>query len=86
MNCFVARVVMSEDMVTDGYQDIVNVDISAVAIDMMKKKHEHIPQLKCILKNYKIITNVMTRHCNFFDFSKKKQSKKNPGAFLYRYS
>nr|GMD65328.1 methyltransferase-like protein 13 [Ipomoea batatas] len=40
--------VMSEDMVKDGYEDIVNVDISSVAIDIMKRKHEHIPQLQCI--------------------------------------
>ncbi|CAL9004203.1 unnamed protein product [Prunus brigantina] len=39
-------VVMSEDMVADGYEDIMNVDISSVAIDMMKRKYEHIPQLK----------------------------------------
>ncbi|XP_028797220.1 EEF1A lysine methyltransferase 4-like [Neltuma alba] len=37
---------MSEDMVQDGYEDIMNIDISAVAIDMMKKKFEYIPQLK----------------------------------------
>ena len=44
-----AFVVMSEDMVTDGYEDIMNIDISLVAIEMMKKKHESIPQLNCIL-------------------------------------
>ncbi|OVA04015.1 Methyltransferase type 11 [Macleaya cordata] len=38
--------VLSEDMVKDGYEDIVNIDISSVAIDMMKKKYENIPQLK----------------------------------------
>ncbi|KAL9424357.1 hypothetical protein AB3S75_036275 [Citrus x aurantiifolia] len=37
---------MSEDMVKDGYEDIVNIDISSVAIDMMKMKYEEIPQLK----------------------------------------
>ncbi|KDP43608.1 hypothetical protein JCGZ_16895 [Jatropha curcas] len=37
---------MSEDMVKDGYEDITNIDISSVAIDMMRKKYEHIPQLK----------------------------------------
>lgn len=42
-------VVMSEDMVKDGYEDIMNIDISPVAIDMMRKKYENIPQLKCIL-------------------------------------
>lgn len=40
---------MSEDMVKDGYEEIVNVDISAVAIDMMKKKYEHVPQMKCMV-------------------------------------
>ncbi|XP_070043264.1 uncharacterized protein [Nicotiana tomentosiformis] len=38
--------VMSEDMVKDGYEEIVNVDISTVAIDMMRRKYEHVPQLK----------------------------------------
>ncbi|XP_010269735.1 PREDICTED: methyltransferase-like protein 13 [Nelumbo nucifera] len=38
--------VMSEDMVKDGYEDIMNIDISSVAIDMMKRKYEYIPQLK----------------------------------------
>ncbi|CAN1344506.1 EEF1A lysine methyltransferase 4 [Linum perenne] len=37
---------MSEDMVKDGYQDIMNIDISSVAIEMMSKKYEYIPQLK----------------------------------------
>ncbi|XP_022864779.1 methyltransferase-like protein 13 [Olea europaea var. sylvestris] len=38
--------VISEDMVKDGFEDIVNIDISSVAIDMMRKKYENIPQLK----------------------------------------
>lgn len=42
-------VVMSEDMVRDEYKDIMNIDISSVAIEMMKRKHESVPQLKCIL-------------------------------------
>lgn len=42
---------MSEDMVKDGYEDIMNVDISSVAIDLMRRKYEHVPQLKCILHN-----------------------------------
>lgn len=42
---------MSEDMVKDGYEDIINIDISSVAIDMMRRKYENIPQLKCILLN-----------------------------------
>ncbi|KAI9168876.1 hypothetical protein LWI28_003230 [Acer negundo] len=37
---------MSEDMVKDGYEDIMNIDISSVAIDMMSRKYEDIPQLK----------------------------------------
>lgn len=41
--------VMSEDMVKDGYEEIVNIDISSVAIEMMRRKYEYIPQLKCIL-------------------------------------
>lgn len=43
--------VMSEDMVKDGYVEIVNVDISSVAIDMMRRKYEHIPELQCIVTN-----------------------------------
>jgi hypothetical protein len=42
-------VVMSEDMVSDGYAEIVNIDISSVVIKMMKKKYFEIPQLQCIL-------------------------------------
>ncbi|GAB4832490.1 hypothetical protein Ancab_006512 [Ancistrocladus abbreviatus] len=38
--------VISEDMVKDGYEEIMNIDISSVAIDMMRRKYEHIPQLK----------------------------------------
>ncbi|XP_040995109.1 EEF1A lysine methyltransferase 4-like [Juglans microcarpa x Juglans regia] len=38
--------VMSEDMVKDGYEDIMNIDISSVAIDMMGRKYENTPQLK----------------------------------------
>ncbi|XP_021281505.1 methyltransferase-like protein 13 isoform X2 [Herrania umbratica] len=37
---------MSEDMVKDGYEDIMNIDISSVAIEMMRRKYEYIPQLK----------------------------------------
>ncbi|CAI0560325.1 unnamed protein product [Linum tenue] len=43
--CF-CLLVMSEDMVKDGYEDIMNIDISSVAIEMMSKKYEYIPQLK----------------------------------------
>ncbi|XP_077218434.1 S-adenosyl-L-methionine-dependent methyltransferases superfamily protein [Tasmannia lanceolata] len=38
--------VISEDMVKDGYEDIMNIDISSVVIDMMRKKYEYLPQLK----------------------------------------
>ncbi|CAK9170526.1 unnamed protein product [Ilex paraguariensis] len=38
--------VMSEDMVKDGYEEIINIDISSVAIDMMRRKYEHLPQLE----------------------------------------
>ncbi|XWS35551.1 hypothetical protein CRYUN_Cryun20dG0006800 [Craigia yunnanensis] len=37
---------MSEDMVKDGYEDIMNIDISSVAIEMMRRKYEYIPQMK----------------------------------------
>uniref|UniRef100_A0A7N0VE34 Methyltransferase type 11 domain-containing protein n=1 Tax=Kalanchoe fedtschenkoi TaxID=63787 RepID=A0A7N0VE34_KALFE len=33
-------------MVKDGYEDIMNIDISSVAIDLMRTKYEHVPQLK----------------------------------------
>ncbi|XP_065871669.1 uncharacterized protein [Euphorbia lathyris] len=36
----------AQDMVKDGYEEIMNIDISAVAIDMMTKKYEYSPQLK----------------------------------------
>lgn len=38
----------SEGMVDDGYTDVVNIDISSVVIDAMKKKYTNRPQLKCI--------------------------------------
>ena len=36
-------------MVDDGYQDVVNIDISSVVIEQMKKKYHDKPQLKCII-------------------------------------
>lgn len=58
--------VMSEDMVKDGYEDIMNIDISSVAIDMMISKYEHIPQLKCILLEiYFIKISRTTFNCFF---------------------
>ncbi|KAK9705441.1 hypothetical protein RND81_07G057300 [Saponaria officinalis] len=38
--------VMSEEMVKDGYSHIVDIDIFYVAIEMMKRKYHHIPQLQ----------------------------------------
>jgi SAM-dependent methyltransferase len=40
---------ISEDMVCDGYQDIVNIDISAVVIEAMREKYKDMPQLQCNL-------------------------------------
>lgn len=37
----------SEGMVNDGYEDVVNVDISSVVIEAMQKKYCYRPQLKC---------------------------------------
>jgi RAT1-interacting protein len=34
-------------MVKDGYEDIVNIDISSVVIEQMSEKHMDIPQLTC---------------------------------------
>ncbi|TVU19261.1 hypothetical protein EJB05_35400 [Eragrostis curvula] len=36
---------LSEDMAKDGYQDIVNIDISSVVIEQMREKHAEIKQL-----------------------------------------
>ncbi|CAM8996417.1 unnamed protein product [Rhodiola kirilowii] len=36
----------SEGMVEDGYEDVVNVDISSVVIEAMQRKHSGCPQLK----------------------------------------
>jgi hypothetical protein len=38
---------MSEDMVSDGYQRIVNIDISNVVIQAMSEKYRHNPRLIC---------------------------------------
>ncbi|XP_008783275.2 EEF1A lysine methyltransferase 4 isoform X5 [Phoenix dactylifera] len=42
----ICSIVMSEDMVKDGYVDIMNIDISSVVVEMMRKKYAHVPQLK----------------------------------------
>lgn len=36
-------------MVDDGYQDVVNIDISSVVIEAMQMKHMDKQGLKCIL-------------------------------------
>ncbi|ONM03098.1 S-adenosyl-L-methionine-dependent methyltransferase superfamily protein [Zea mays] len=38
--------VFGENMIDDGYQDVVNIDISSVVIEQMKKKYHDKPQLK----------------------------------------
>uniref|UniRef100_A0A0D9WG55 Methyltransferase type 11 domain-containing protein n=1 Tax=Leersia perrieri TaxID=77586 RepID=A0A0D9WG55_9ORYZ len=40
---------LSEDMVKDGYEEVVNIDISSVVIEQMREKHVDIPQLTCNL-------------------------------------
>lgn len=39
---------ISEDMVKDGYADIVNIDNSAVVIEDMQKKYQNVSQLKYV--------------------------------------
>lgn len=38
----------SQGMVEDGYEDVVNIDISSVVIDAMKKKYSNCPKLKYV--------------------------------------
>uniref|UniRef100_A0A7N0V9N2 Methyltransferase type 11 domain-containing protein n=1 Tax=Kalanchoe fedtschenkoi TaxID=63787 RepID=A0A7N0V9N2_KALFE len=45
--------VISEDMVKDGYEDIMNIDISSVAIELMRTKYEHFPQLKYLQMDFR---------------------------------
>ncbi|KAH7373583.1 hypothetical protein KP509_17G063400 [Ceratopteris richardii] len=37
---------VSEDMVKDGYQNIINIDISPIVIEAMQKKYCDVPQLE----------------------------------------
>lgn len=37
-------------MIADGYQDVVNIDISSVVVEAMRKKYQDKPQFKCILQ------------------------------------
>ncbi|XP_077218615.1 S-adenosyl-L-methionine-dependent methyltransferases superfamily protein isoform X1 [Tasmannia lanceolata] len=39
---------LGEDMINDGYQDVVNIDISSVVIEAMQKKYRDRPELKYI--------------------------------------
>lgn len=41
------RAVLSEDMVKDGYEKIMNIDISKVLIQVMTIKYKNMPQLQC---------------------------------------
>lgn len=38
----------SEGMADDGYDEVINVDISSVVIEAMQKKFSDNPNLKCI--------------------------------------
>ena len=40
--------VFGENMIDDSYQD-VNIDISSVVIEQMKKKYHDKPQVKCLI-------------------------------------
>ncbi|KAL0907290.1 hypothetical protein M5K25_021690 [Dendrobium thyrsiflorum] len=39
---------LGEELVSDGYLDVVNIDISSVVVEAMQKKHEDKPELKYI--------------------------------------
>jgi hypothetical protein len=49
-------------MVSDGYQDIVNIDISAVVIEAMREKYKDLHQLHCNPSSYPDL------HCDIYDF------------------
>lgn len=40
---------MSENMIQDGYKRIMNIDISGVAVDIMKERCKDKRGLECIL-------------------------------------
>ena len=61
--------VFGANMVDDGYQDVVNIDISSVVIEQMKKKYHDKPALKCML----FVPNILSRtpseyYCIMFFF------------------
>lgn len=37
-----------EGMVGDGYQDVINIDISSVVVEAMKQKYRDKPEMKCM--------------------------------------
>jgi hypothetical protein len=49
-------------MVSDGYQDIVNIDISAVVIEAMREKYKDRHQLQCNPSSYPDL------HCDISNF------------------
>ena len=69
---FLFWAVLSEDMVKDGYEDVVNIDISSVVIEQMREKHMDIPQLTCtVCVNNSIFFfcfGVMLSICDIFTF------------------
>ncbi|KAL9273380.1 eEF1A lysine and N-terminal methyltransferase-like protein [Drosera capensis] len=56
----------SEGMLDDGYQDIVNMDISSVVIEDMKKKYCSWPELSYFFLNHNPDIQMDVRSTNFF--------------------
>lgn len=50
----------SEGMANDGYEDIVNIDISSVVIEAMQKKYTNCPQLKYIKMDVRDMSSFQT--------------------------
>ncbi|KAL8151289.1 hypothetical protein V2J09_021097 [Rumex salicifolius] len=50
----------SEGLVDDGYEDVVNVDISSVVIEAMQKKYQNRPQLKYITMDVRDMSSFQT--------------------------
>lgn len=51
---------LGEGMVNDGYEDVVNVDISSVVIEAMQKKYQDLPQLKYIEMDVRDMSSFQT--------------------------
>lgn len=49
---FFFDVAFSDGLADDGYQDVINIDISSVVVEAMQKKYSNRPQLKCILYRF----------------------------------